>query len=205
MLFRSIRARLAAEKIAPAPPADRATIVRRVCLDLTGLPPTPEQVEAFVKDKSPDAYEKVVDRLLASPQWGEHRGRYWLDVARYADTHGIHFDNFREMWTYRDWVINAFNANMAFDEFTIENLAGDLLPNATRDQKIGSGFNRCNATSNEGGLIDEEYRVLYTRDRTETTGQAWLGLTVGCAVCHDHKYDPISQKDFYSQIGRAHV
>jgi hypothetical protein len=193
-----ILARLEAEKLKPNSEADKRTLMRRVSLDLTGLPPTQQQVEAFVKDRSSGAYEKLVDRLLASPQWGEHRARYWLDVARYGDTHGIHFDNFREMWTYRDWVINAFNANMPFDEFTIENLAGDLLPNATRDQKIGSGFNRCNSTSNEGGLIDEEYRVLYTRDRTETTGQAFLGLTVGCAVCHDHKYDPISQKDFYS-------
>ncbi len=193
-----ILARLESEKLKPNAEADKRTLIRRVTLDLTGLPPTPEQVEAFVKNKSPDAFEKLVDRLLASPQWGEHRGRYWLDAARYGDTHGIHFDNFREMWTYREWVINAFNKNMPFDEFTIENLAGDLLPNATRDQKIGSGFNRCNVTSNEGGLIDEEYLVLYARDRTETTGQTWLGMTVGCAVCHDHKYDPLSQKDFYS-------
>ncbi len=193
-----ILARLEQENLSPNAEADKRTLFRRVSLDLTGLPPTPEQVEAFVKAKSPDAYEKLVDRLLASPQWGEHRGRYWLDAARYGDTHGIHFDNYREMWTYRDWVINAFNSNMAFDQFTIENLAGDLLPDATRDQKIGSGFNRCHATSNEGGSIDEEVLVNYTRDRTETTGQTWLGLTVGCAVCHDHKYDPLTQKDFYS-------
>ena len=193
-----ILARLEQEKLKPNSEADRHTLIRRVSLDLTGLPPTPSEVENFLADKSPDAYEKLVDRLLASPQWGEHRGRYWLDAARYGDTHGIHFDNFREMWTYRDWVINAFNKNMPFDEFTIENLAGDLLPNATLDQKIGSGFNRCHVTSNEGGLIDEEYLVLYARDRTETTGQTWLGMTVGCAVCHDHKYDPLSQKDFYS-------
>src|SRR6478609_1740006 len=192
-----ILARLDQEKLKPAPEADRRTLARRVSLDLTGLPPTPEVVEAFVADKSPDAYEKLVDRLLASPQWGEHRARYWLDAARYADTHGIHFDNYREMWTYRDWVINAFNQNMRFDEFTIENLAGDLLPKATLEQKTGSGFNRCNITTSEGGAIDEEYLVLYARDRTDTTSQVWLGLTAGCAVCHDHKYDPLSQKEFY--------
>ena len=195
---RFILARLDAEKLKPNAEADKRTLIRRVSLDLTGLPPSPAAVETFLADKSPAAYEKLVDRLLASPQWGEHRGRYWLDAARYGDTHGIHFDNFREMWSYRDWVINAFNANMAFDVFTMENLAGDLLPNATRDQKIASGFNRCNITSNEGGSIDEEVNVSYTRDRTETTSAVWLGLTTGCAVCHDHKYDPISQQDFYS-------
>ena len=193
-----ILARLDQENLKPNSEADKRTLIRRVTLDLTGLPPTPKEVEDFVADKSSKAYEKVVDRLLASPRWGEHRGRYWLDLARYGDTHGIHFDNYREMWTYREWVINAFNKNMPFDEFTIENLAGDLLPNATRDQQVGSGFNRCHITSNEGGLIDEEYMVLYTRDRTETTAQTWLGLTAGCAVCHDHKYDPLSQKQFYS-------
>lgn len=192
-----ILARLEQEKLKPAPEADRRTLARRVSLDLTGLPPTPDVVAQFVADKSLDAYEKLVDRLLASPQWGEHRARYWLDAARYADTHGIHFDNYREMWTYRDWVINAFNQNMRFDEFTIENLAGDLLPKATLDQKIASGFNRCNITTSEGGAIDEEYFVLYARDRTDTTSQVWLGLTAGCAVCHDHKYDPLSQKEFY--------
>ena len=192
-----ILARLEQEKLKPAPEADRRTLARRVSFDLTGLPPKPEDVEAFVNDKSPDAYEKLVDKYLASPHWGEHRGRYWLDAARYADTHGIHFDNFREMWTYRDWVFNSFNANMPFNQFTIENLAGDLLPNATLEQKTGSGFNRCNITSNEGGAIDEEYLVLYARDRTETTSQVFMGLTAGCAVCHDHKYDPLSQKEFY--------
>ena len=192
-----ILARLEQEKLKPAPEADRRTLARRLSLDLTGLPPTPETVAAFVNDPAPDAYEKLVERLLASPQWGEHRGRYWLDAARYGDTHGIHFDNFREIWTYRDWVINAFNANMPFDQFTLEQLAGDLLPNATLKQKIASGFNRCNITSNEGGLIDEEYYVLYARDRTDTTSQVWLGLTAGCAVCHDHKFDPLSQKEFY--------
>jgi hypothetical protein len=192
-----IGAKLDEVGLSPAPEADRRTLARRVSLDLTGLPPKPEAVEAFVNDTDANAYEKYVDALLASPAWGEHRGRYWLDVARYADTHGIHFDNYREMWSYRDWVINAFNANMPFDQFTIENLAGDLLPGATLDQQIGSGFNRCNITTSEGGAIDEEYLVLYARDRTETTSVAWLGLTSGCAVCHDHKFDPLSQREFY--------
>lgn len=193
-----ILAKLESLGLEPAAEADRRTWARRVSFDLTGLPPTPEHVAAFVTDKSPDAYEKFVDALLKTPQWGEHRGRYWLDYARYADTHGIHFDNFREMWSYRDWVIGAFNQNMRFDEFTIENLAGDLLPNRSLEQQIGSGFNRCNMTTNEGGIIDEEYVVLYARDRTETVSQVWMGLTTGCAVCHNHKFDPITQKDFYS-------
>ncbi len=166
-------------------------------LDLTGLPPEPADVEAFVNDKSANAYEKLVDRYLASPRWGEHRARYWLDAARYADSHGIHFDNYREMWSYRDWVIAAFNRNMPFDQFTVEQLAGDLLPNATLEQRIATGFNRCNITTNEGGAIDEEYQVLYTRDRTETVSQVFLGMTAGCAVCHDHKFDPLSQREFY--------
>jgi hypothetical protein len=194
---RFIAKRLELVGLTPAPEAAWQTLIRRVCLDLTGLPPTPEILAEFGDDTSSGAYENLVDRLLASPQWGEHRGRAWLDVARYGDTHGIHFDNYREMWTYRDWVIEAFNQNMSFDQFTIENLAGDLLPAATAKQKTGSGFNRCNITTNEGGAIKEEYAVLYTRDRTETTAIAWLGLTAGCAVCHDHKFDPISQREFY--------
>jgi hypothetical protein len=193
-----ILARLETEGLKPAKEADRRTLIRRVTLDLTGLPPTPAEVEAFVKDKSARAYEKVVDRLLASPHYGEHRAHYWLDAARYGDSNGIHFDNYREMWAYRDWVINALNRNETFDQFTIEQLAGDLLPHHTLDQEIASGFNRCNITSNEGGAIDDEYYVIYARDRTETTSQVWLGLTAGCAVCHDHKFDPLSQKEFYS-------
>jgi len=192
-----ILSRLENEKLQPAPEADRRTLARRVSLDLTGLPPSPELVEWFVNDKSTNAYEAFVDKLLQSKHWGEHRGRYWLDNARYADTHGIHFDNYREMWTYRDWVINAFNRNMPFDQFTIDNLAGDLLPNATQEDLVGSGFNRCHITTNEGGIIDEEYLVLYTRDRTEATSQIWLGLTAGCAVCHSHKFDPLPQREFY--------
>lgn len=193
--------RLEKEGLTPAPEADRRTLARRVSLDLTGLPPTPEEVNAFLEDQSPDAYEKMVDRFLASPHWGEQRARYWLDAARYADSNGIHIDNYREMWRYRDSVIKAFNRNERFDRFTLEQLAGDLLPYKTDgqhlDQEIASGFNRCNMTTSEGGAIDEEYYVLYARDRTEATSQVWLGLTAGCAVCHDHKYDRFSQKEFY--------
>ncbi|MBL8816420.1 MAG: DUF1553 domain-containing protein [Planctomyces sp.] len=189
--------RMLRDGLTPNPEADRWTLARRVSLDVTGLPPEPEEVDAFVEDNSPNAYEKFVDRMLAKEQWGEHRARYWLDYARYADTHGVHFDNYREMWSYRDWVIRAFNENMPFDEFTRQNLAGDLYPNATLDQKIASGFNRCNMTTNEGGIIDEEYAVLYTRDRTETVSQVWMALTAGCGVCHSHKFDPLSQKEFY--------
>lgn len=193
-----VLARLEKEGLTPAPEADRRTLARRLSLDLTGLPPDPADVEAYVADKSPNAYEKLVDKFLASPQWGEHRGRYWLDAARFADTHGIHIDNYREIWSYRDWVINAFNRNEPFDQFTIDQLAGDLLPNPTLDQLVATGFNRCNITTSEGGAIAEEYLVLYDRDRTETTAQVWLGTTAGCAVCHDHKFDPLSQKEFYS-------
>ena len=202
---RFLLARLEAEGLAPAPEADRRTLARRLALDLTGLPPDPAAVEGFVADARPDAYEQFVDMLLAQPEWGEHRGRHWLDYARYADTHGIHFDNFREMWTYRQWVIEAFNKNMPFDQFTIQQLAGDLItdhgpdaaPERVLDARVGSGFNRCNMTTNEGGVIAEEYLVLYTRDRTETTSAVWMGLTTGCAVCHNHKFDPLTQQEFY--------
>ncbi len=195
---RFVLAKLEQNGLAPAPEADKRVLARRLSLDLTGLPPEPADVEAFLKDTTPNAYEKLVDKYIASPQWGEHRGRYWLDAARYADTHGIHFDNYREMWSYRDWVIGAFNKNMPFDQFTVEQLAGDLLPNPTIDQRVATGFNRCNITTNEGGAIDEEYNVLYTRDRTETMSLVFMAATTGCAVCHDHKFDPISQKEFYS-------
>jgi hypothetical protein len=202
---RFVLARLEQEGLAPAPEADRRALARRVSLDLTGLPPEPAVVDAFVADPHPDAYERLVDSLLASLEWGEHRGRHWLDYARYADTHGIHFDNYREMWTYRQWVINAFNRNMPFDRFTILQLAGDLVrdhgpgasPDQVLDDRIASGFNRCNMTTNEGGVIGEEYLVLYTRDRTETTAAVWMGLTAGCAVCHNHKFDPFTQREFY--------
>ena len=193
-----ILAKLESKGLEPAPEADRNTLIRRVTLDLTGLPPTPAEVDAFLSDRSPDAYTKLVDRLLASPRYGEHRARYWLDAARYADTQGLHIDNYREMWPYRDWVIAAFNRNMPFDQFTVEQLAGDLLPNATLDQKIASGFQRCNVTTNEGGSIPAEVEAMYARDRADTTGSVWMGLTVGCATCHDHKFDPIAQKEFYA-------
>jgi hypothetical protein len=193
-----ILAKLESSGLQPAPEANRRTLIRRVTLDLTGLPPTPQEVDAFVKDRSPQAYEKVVDRLLASPHYGEQRAHYWLDAARYADTQGLHIDNYREMWPYRDWVIGAFNRNLHFDEFTIEQIAGDLLPNATLDQKIASGFERCNVTTNEGGSITAEVEAMYAKDRADTTGTVWMGLTVGCATCHDHKFDPIRQKDYYA-------
>ena len=195
---RFILARLEKEGLTPNPEADRRTLVRRVTLDLTGLPPTPEEVEAFVRDESPRAYEELVDRLLARPSYGEHRARYWLDSVRYADTHGYHFDNYRSIWPYRDWVIHAWNANQPFDQFTREQVAGDMLPKATQDQRIATGYIRAGMSTNEGGTIPEENLAIYATDRVETTSQVWLGLTLGCARCHDHKFDPITAKDFYS-------
>ena len=190
-------ARLEKEGLKPAPEAEKSSLLRRVSLDLTGLPPTPAEVEAFLSDQSPDAYEKVVDRLLASPHYGERMAMQWLDLARYADTHGYHIDSHREMWPWRDWLIKAFNQNKRYDQFTIEQLAGDLLPNATIDQKIASGFNRNHMINFEGGAIPEEYLNEYVIDRVETTANTWMGMTMGCARCHTHKYDPISQKEFY--------
>jgi hypothetical protein len=192
-----VRARLGHEDLQPSPPADKLTLIRRVTYDLTGLPPTPAEVDAFLADNSPEAYERLVDCLLASPRYGEHLARYWLDAVRYGDTHGLHFDNERSLWPYRDWVINAFNHNKPFDQFAIEQLAGDLLPNPTREQRIATGFNRCNVTSNEGGSIEEELLVRYAVDRTEAVSTVFLGLTFGCAVCHDHKFDPVTQEEFY--------
>lgn len=181
----------------PSPEATKRELIRRVTLDLTGLLPTPAEVTAFVDDPSPGAYEKVVDRLLASPRYGEHRARYWLDVVRYGDTHGLHNDNYRDIWPYRDWVIKSFNRNERFDKFAIEQIAGDLLPPTKVDQLIATGFIRCNLSTGEGGTILEEIRVNNTRDRVEAYSTAFLGLTAGCAVCHDHKFDPLTQKDFY--------
>ena len=192
-----ILARLEQEGLSPSREADRVTLLRRVTLDLTGLPPSLEEVEAFLSDDSPDAYERVVDRLLASPHYGERMAMEWLDVGRYADTHGYHIDSHRDMWLWRDWVIDAFQQNMPFDRFTIEQLAGDLLPGATREQKIATGFNRNHMINFEGGAIPEEYQVEYMVDRVNTTSTVWMGLTMGCARCHDHKYDPIRQREFY--------
>ncbi len=194
---RFILARLEQEKLSPSPAADRATLIRRLSLDLIGLPPTIEEVDAFLNDRSSEAYEKVVDRLLASPHYGEHLARGWLDLARYADSNGYQVDLARSMWPYREWVINAFNRNMPFDQFTIEQLAGDLLPNATLEQKIATGFNRNTKTNDEGGGDDEEYRTKAVKDRVATTGATWLGLTMMCAECHTHKYDPITHEDYY--------
>ena len=197
-LDRFVLARLEKEGLAPAPEADKRTLARRAALDVTGLPPDPGILESFLRDTSEQAYEKLVDRLLNSKHWGEHRARYWLDAARYGDTHGIHIDNYREMWPYRDWVIRAFNDNKPFNEFTVEQIAGDLLPDPTLDQLVATGFHRCNITTNEGGVIPEEYEAIYAKDRADTTGIVFLGLTVGCATCHDHKFDPIRQREFYS-------
>lgn len=179
------------------PEADRRTQIRRVTLDLTGLPPTPEEVEDFMADKSPDAYEKLVDRLLASDAYGERMAVAWMDAARYGDTSVMHADGPRDMWPWRDWVIKAYNSNMPFDQFTVEQIAGDLIPEATVSQKVASGFNRNHATSDEGGAFAEELRVEYVADRVQTTANVWMGLTMECAQCHDHKYDPISQKEYY--------
>jgi hypothetical protein len=191
-------ARLEEEKLAPAPEADRATLLRRVTLDLTGVPPTPAEVDDFLSDRSLEAYERVVDRLLASPRYGERWAWDWLDLARYADTNGFQGDPERTMWPWRDWVVNALNANMPYDQFSIEQLAGDLLSNATTAQKLASGFHRNNMFNGEGGRIAEETRVENVFDRVETTATVWLGTTFTCARCHDHKYDPITQKDYFA-------
>ncbi|WP_414663135.1 PSD1 and planctomycete cytochrome C domain-containing protein [Horticoccus sp. 23ND18S-11] len=191
---------LAASGLAFAPEADRPTLLRRVTLELTGVPPTPAELDAFLADRSPDAYERVVDRLIASPRYGERWAWDWLDLARYADTNGFQGDPERTMWPWRDWVVNALNANMPYDQFTIEQLAGDLLPDATREQKLASGFHRNNMFNGEGGRIAEETRVENVFDRVETTATVWLGATFTCARCHDHKYDPITQKDYYAMF-----
>jgi mono/diheme cytochrome c family protein len=192
-----VLARLEGEGLKPSPEASRRTLIRRLSLDLTGLPPTVEDVEDFVRDNRPEAYDELVDRLLASPQYGERWARPWLDEARYADSNGYEADYRRSIWPYRDWVINALNRDLPFDEFTIEQLAGDLLPNATRDQKIATGFHRNSMVNTEGGTDDEEFRVAAVVDRVNTTFAVWMGTTIGCAQCHNHKYDPFTQKEYY--------
>ncbi len=199
-----ILARLERAGLKPSPEADAIRLIRRVTLDLTGLPPTPAEVDAFLADKSTNAYEKVVDRLLASPHFGERMAVEWLDAARYADTHGYHIDAGRDMTRWRDWVITAFNENLPFDRFTVEQLAGDLLPGATVRQKVASGFNRNHMINFEGGAIPAEYHNNYIVDRVNTTSTVWLGLTTACAQCHDHKYDPISQKEYYQLYAFFH-
>ncbi|HEY1901990.1 MAG TPA: DUF1553 domain-containing protein [Terracidiphilus sp.] len=193
-----ILARLKKEGLHPSPEADKESLIRRVTLDLTGLLPTPAEVRAFQKDTSPQAYERLVDSLLARPSFGEERARYWLDYARYADTYGLHYDNSRDIWPYRDYLIRSFNNNKPFDQFAMEQIAGDLMPSKNLDPLIASGYVRLGVSTNEGGTIPEELRVNIARERTEAYGAAFLGLTVGCAVCHDHKYDPTTQKDFYA-------
>ena len=195
---RFVLARLAEEELDPQSETSRDVLIRRVTFDLTGLPPTPGEVDQFLADESPDAYERVVDRLLRSSRYGEHMARFWLDAARYGDTHGLHLDNYREMWPYRDWVVEAFNRNLSYRDFVIEQLAGDLLPNATRDQLVATGFNRCNVSTSEGGSIKEEVYTRNVVDRVVTTSTVFMGLTFECTRCHDHKFDPLTMKDFYS-------
>ena len=193
-----IRHRLAAEKLSPAEEANKVTLIRRVTLDLTGLPPRPEDVDAFLQDAAPGAYERVVDRLLASVHYGERMAVDWLDAARFADTNGYQVDRDRTLHAWRDWVIRAFNQNMRFDQFTLEQIAGDLLPDATTDQRVATGFNRNHMINEEGGVTEEEFLASYTADRVETTATVWLAQTFNCARCHDHKFDPFTQRDFYS-------
>jgi hypothetical protein len=194
---RFILAGLKKNGLSPSPPATKQALIRRVTLDLTGLLPTHAELDAFVNDRSPEAYEKLVDRLLASPRFGEHRAHYWLDYVRYGDTHGLHNDNYRDIWPYRDYVIRAFNQNKPYDQFAMEQIAGDLLPPTNVDQIVATGFVRCNLSTGEGGTINEEIRVNNNRDRVECYGTVFMGMTLGCAVCHDHKFDPVTQKDFY--------
>ena len=196
-LDRFILARLEKEKLAPSPEADRTTLIRRLTLDLIGLPPTPEEVDAFVQDKSSDAYEKVVDRLLASPHYGERWGREWLDAARYADSDGYEKDKPRWVWFYRDWVINALNRDMPYDRFLVEQLAGDQLPGAGQDQIVATGYLRNSMINEEGGVDPEQFRMDAMFDRMDAIGKGILGLTIQCAQCHDHKYDPLKQREYY--------
>lgn len=195
---RFVLAKLEEQNIAPEPEADRATLIRRASLTLTGLPPTPAEIDAFLADGRPNAYERLVDRLLASPRYGENQARYWLDAVRYADTHGLHIDNERGIYPYRDWVVRAYNEDLPYDQFTLWQLAGDLLPHRTTDQLIATGYVRLNPTTNEGGAIEAEFLAKNTMDRVDTTATVFMGVTLGCAKCHDHKYDPFTQRDYYS-------
>jgi hypothetical protein len=192
-----VRARLAQDKIRPSPEADRATLLRRVSLDLTGLPPSPDEIDRFAGNRSADAYERIVEKLLASPHHGERWARWWLDAARYADSNGYSVDAPRSIWKYRDWVIAALNRDLPFDQFTIEQLAGDLLPAATLDQKIATGFHRNTQINQEGGIDPEQFRIESVMDRVNTTATVWLGVTLSCAQCHDHKFDPFTQREYY--------
>ena len=192
-----IQDRLRCEGLVPSPPADKERFIRRVTLDLNGTPPTLAEIDDFLADSSPDAPEKLIDRLMASPRYGERMALDWLDAARYADTHGFNNDTTRSMWRWRDWTIDAFNSGMPFDQFVTEQLAGDLLPNPTLDQQIATGFNRNHVINSEGGIIGEEYRVEYVADRVHTTATIFLGLSMGCARCHDHKFDPLTQREYY--------
>jgi hypothetical protein len=192
--------RLLRAKLEPAPEADKATLIRRVTFDLTGLPPTPAEIEAFIADQSSDAYEKLVDRLLASPRYGERMAAEWMDIARFADTHGYQMDRYRAIWPWRDWVIKSFNQNLSYDQFITWQIAGDLLPNATKEQRLATAFNRLHMQNEEGGIVPEEFRVAYNVDRVNTAGTAFLGLTMDCTRCHDHKYDPLTQRDYYSMF-----
>lgn len=193
-----ILSKLEESGLKPNEEADKEALLKRVSLDLTGLPPTLEMMDAFLADKSSDAYTKAVDRLLASPAYGEKMAVYWMDIARFADSHGFQDDSYRSQWPWRDWVIHAFNKNLPYDQFITWQLAGDLIPNATKEQILATGFNRNHKITEEGGVVDEEYRVMYVTDRTNTVGKSLMGVTMECAACHDHKYDPISQKEYYS-------
>ena len=192
-----ILAKLEQKGLSPNEQGDKERLLKRVSLDITGLPPSLELMDQFLADKSPDAYEKMVDRLMAMPQYGEKMSLHWLDLARYADSHGYQDDGYRTQWPWRDWVIHAFNENMHYDQFVTWQLAGDLLPNSTREQLLATGFNRNHKITEEGGVIDEEYRIMYVTDRNDLLGKGLLGITLECAHCHDHKYDPFSQKEYY--------
>jgi hypothetical protein len=193
-----VLAKLEKEGVKPSPEADKVTLIRRLSLDLLGLPPTPEEVDAFVADTSPSAYDRLVSRMLSSPHYGERWGRHWLDIARYADTNGYEKDRPRVIWPYRDWVINALNRDVPFDHFIVQQLAGDMLPGATDEDRIATGFHRNTMFNEEGGIDVEEFRYKAVVDRVQTTGTALLGLTVQCAQCHNHKFDDISQKEYFN-------